>query len=566
MTVGFVMLVHTALHRAAEVARHWATAGQPVVIHVDRRVSRPEFDAFRQSLSDLGNVHFSARRRCEWGTWSIVDATQVAATDMLRLFPEVRHVYLASGSCLPLRPVAELVAYLDANPQTDFIESVTVDDVVWTKGGLHHERFTLRFPFAWKRHRLLFDAHVSLQRRMGVKREIPEGIVPHLGSQWWCLTRRTLSAILEDPQRKTYDRYFRRVWIPDESYFQTLARRFSARLESRSLTLSKFDFQGKPYIFYDDHLQLLMRSECFVARKIWPKADRLYSHFLGRGADRRAASEPNPGHVDRVFTKAIDRRNRGRAGLYMQSRFPNNGYENGRTHQPYVVLWGHDELFVDFVSWLSRRTGLRVHGHLFAPERAEFAGGERLYNGCLSDAPKLRDYNPEAFLANLVWNTRGETQCFMMGPDDNQRIMNFMLDDPNARIEVISGAWSVPLFRSNLNFSDVRARAAALQEREVALVERLRNAGCRASANVVDLGEFFDAPVEHLGRVLELVAGSNAGRQIGEAPRLHDLAGLGNFLQMLRNGGMDPHTAGKFADDQLPGKTRRPRMPVLVKR
>ena len=30
---------------------------------------------------------------------------------------------------------------------------------------------------------------------------------------------------------------------------------------SRSLTLSKFDFQGKPHVFYDDHLDLLARDE-----------------------------------------------------------------------------------------------------------------------------------------------------------------------------------------------------------------------------------------------------------------------------------------------------------------
>ena len=108
---------------------------------------------------------------------------------------------------------------------------------------------------------------------------MPAGLVPHLGSQWWCLTRATLSAILDDPKRAEFDRYFRRVWIPDESYFQTLARRHSRQVESRSLTLSKFDDQGKPYIFYDDHQRILQESGCFLARKIWPHAGRLYDHF-----------------------------------------------------------------------------------------------------------------------------------------------------------------------------------------------------------------------------------------------------------------------------------------------
>ena len=43
-TVGFVMLCHTALDRAAQVARHWAERDCPVVIHVDRRVRRRAYD------------------------------------------------------------------------------------------------------------------------------------------------------------------------------------------------------------------------------------------------------------------------------------------------------------------------------------------------------------------------------------------------------------------------------------------------------------------------------------------------------------------------------------------
>ena len=40
MSVGIIMLVHTAFDRAEQVARHWAAAGCPVVIHVDRAVPR----------------------------------------------------------------------------------------------------------------------------------------------------------------------------------------------------------------------------------------------------------------------------------------------------------------------------------------------------------------------------------------------------------------------------------------------------------------------------------------------------------------------------------------------
>jgi hypothetical protein len=57
---------------------------------------------------DLDNVRFCKRHRCEWGTWSLVEASQTASEMLLAEFPSVRHVYLVSGSCLPLRPVEEL--------------------------------------------------------------------------------------------------------------------------------------------------------------------------------------------------------------------------------------------------------------------------------------------------------------------------------------------------------------------------------------------------------------------------------------------------------------------------
>lgn len=544
-SVGIVMLVHTALDRAEQVARHWHAAGCPVVIHCDRTTPMAEFRAFRQALADLPDIVFSARHRCEWGTWGIVAATQEASEMMLSRYADVRHVYLASGSCLPLRPVEELIDYLAARPRTDFIESATTADVPWTVGGLDEERFTLRFPFSWKRHRPLFDRYVAIQRAVRFKRRIPNGITPHMGSQWWCLTRQTLSAILQDPDRATYDRYFKRVWIPDESYFQTLSRLYSTNIESRSLTLSKFDFQGKPHIFYDDHLQLLRRSDCFVARKIWARADKLYEAFLEGAGGALKKTEPNPGKIDRIFAKAVERRTRGRPGLYMQSRFPNKGWENGTTSGRFSVFQGFAELFEDFESWLTRNTGTRVHGHLFAPERAEFAGDQSVINGALSDSAAVRDYNPKAFLTSLIWNTRGEHQCFMTGPEDNQKLNWTIAEDHNAQISVISGAWAVPLFKSNRNFADIRKEAAALQAIEAKHLKILRSPYSKARIRIWTMAEFIENPMEPLQTIIDEIDHRTL-RRLTEAPKMADLTGFGQFLQNLKNQGMHPYLMGDF--------------------
>lgn len=565
-SVGIIMLVHTALDRAAEVARHWTASGCPVVLHVDKNVDGKTYKAFRQSLAQDPLIQFCKRHRCEWGTWGIVAASQSASSLILKQFPEVRHVYLSSGSCLPLRPVEELIDYLAARPRTDFIESATTADVPWIVGGLDFERFTLRFPFSWKKHRYLFDRYVDLQRRLRMRRRIPAGLVPHMGSQWWCLTRQTLSAILEDPDRASYDAYFRKVWIPDESYYQTLARQYSTNIESRSLTLSKFDFQGKPHIFYDDHLQLLRRSDCFVARKIWPRADRLYQAFLTDSAGAMKKTEPNPGKIDRIFAKAVERRTMGRPGLYMQSRFPGRWSVNSVTSNPYSVFQGFSELFEDFESWLTRITGARVHGHLFAPERAELAGGGTMINGALTDGVKMRDYSEQSFLTNLIWNTRGERQCFQFGPGDNQKICKVLARDPNAQISVISGAWAVPLFRSNQNFTELRREAARLQQIEAKYLTLLRDQKTKARVRIWSMAEFIEAPMEPLQTILDEL-GPQIPRHLSEAPTMVNLDGFGQFLQNLKNQGMHPYLMGDFPVEQGPiNMPKPPRKPYLVRK
>jgi hypothetical protein len=564
MSLGIVMMVHTALDRATQAATHWAKHGCPVVIHVDSRVSAADRKALQANVSGFDTIRFCAQHRCEWGTWSLVAASQCGTEMMLREFPEVGHVYLASGACLPLRPVAELRGYLAARPDTDFIESVATRDVPWTIGGLDAERFHMWFPFSWKHHRRLFDVAVRTQRRFHLRRRIPEGLTPHLGSQWWCLTRATLMKILYGAERPAHDRYFRRVWIPDEGYYQTLVRHHSSKIESRSLTLSKFDFQGKPHIFYDDHLQLLRRSDCFVARKIWPGADRLYRSFLSDAAQTGSRAEPNPGKIDRTFATAVERRTRGRPGLYMQSRFPNRGWENGLTAAPYSVFQGFDAVFRDFDGWLTRATEARVHGHLYAPERAEFADRQVIFAGALSDAAKVRDYNPFAFLTDLVWNTRGERQCFQFGPNDHQEVGWFMAADPNAQISVITGAWAVPLFQSRRDFADVRAEAARLQQIEADHLAILRQVQSRARIRIWTMAQFIEAPMEPLQLIIDEIGIRKSGH-LTEAPTLVDLTGFGAFLQRLKNEGMHPHLMGDFPTDADEANTPPPRRrPYLV--
>jgi hypothetical protein len=112
---------------------------------------------------------------------------------------------------------------------------------------------------------------------------------------------------------------------------------------------------------------------------------------------QQTAAEPNPGKIDRLFAKAVERRTKGRAGLYMQSRHPNENWENGRPPRPIRCSKAFPTSSrISSCGWarppapgcmaiFSRRIG------------CDFAGGDTVYNGALSDSAAVRDYNPRSF-------------------------------------------------------------------------------------------------------------------------------------------------------------------------
>ena len=151
------------------------------------------------------------------------------------------------------------------------------------------------------------------------------------------------------------------------------------------------------------------------------------------------------------------------------------------------------------------------------------------------------------------------------GPGDSQALIWFIAGDPNAQISVISGAWAIPLFRSNRNFAEIRKEAAQLQKVEADFLAALRNPWLKARVRIWTLAEFVENPMEPLQTIVDEISPRSI-RRLTEAPRLADLAGFGQFLQNLRNQGMQPVLMGDFpsGDEIKPAQPRRGR-PYLVK-
>ena len=126
---------------------------------------------------------------------------------------------------------------------------------------------------------------------------------------------------------------------------------------------------------------------------------------------------------------------------------------------------------------------------------------------------------------------------------------------------MITGAWSVPLFHSNLDFAEIRARAAKLQKVESDHMDILRSAHAKARVRIWTMAEFIEAPMEPLQGILDEI-GRTSLRRLAEAPRMVDLNGFGQFLQNLKNQGMHPYLMGDFpvepVGSQRPAERRKP--------
>lgn len=440
MTFGVALLVHENLYRARQLVLALARNGIPVAIHLDAKVPASKAAPFMAELDHNSQVHFTDRRDCGWGRWSLVEAEIDASNLLLRAAPEITHVALLSGSCLPLQPLPACKDYLARHPGEDFIESFRVGHEPWGAGGLDAERFTLHFPFSFRHQRAWFDRAVAVQRRLNVRRRSPDGLVPHLGSQWWCLSRETLEAIAADPEGPAFRRYFSGVWIPDESYFQTMVRRHGRVVHSRSLTFNRFDHQGKPTVFYDDHLRQMEQLDAFFIRKVWHGADRLYRHFLAPDLQPAPALPEVAGRFLRLIEASAQHRTEGRRGVMHAGRFP----AKWETPAPFGLLHaGPVQLQAPAMTTL---------GRLFAQDAAD---------------AMVRDHAPSDYLRNALRGLAPGSGLVEYAARDLEPLLPGLATAETARVFHVRHAWVLALENEDI------ATAQALLESENALLKVL---------------------------------------------------------------------------------------------
>jgi hypothetical protein len=440
--ITFIILAHENADHVIKLAKlmtEWNSDAR-AIIHYDLNSSDAEFKKLKAEFSKSESVHLvNDRIRCGWGDFSLVEAVLKG----LRLIRDRKiacdRVMLVSGACMPIRPLAQLSAFLDAHPNMEYIETFDAD---WIIGGLRQERHQYYFLVNHRRRPELFRRLLAIQKFLKINRKMPSGLIPKFGSQWWTLTWPLCAKILEflDNNPDVY-RFFRTTWIPDELFFQTLAFYLvpSENMAGHNLTFYQFNDWGLPLVFSDWHAPLLQTVPRFFARKIAPRANELKKHLS------EVATEPY--QPDAILPKLQPRwrfpakelaakhskLKRGYTGL-----FANNGTQTLsqsllEDNRSFVILYGPPEITSQTIEWARHLAGYTVLGRIFHPEKVDFGAGIHGFRGLKQSDFLLRNEYPVVYLRRIFQRCEG-IPVFTMSPGDNPDAEFHFFRSPQAAI------------------------------------------------------------------------------------------------------------------------------------
>ncbi|EBA17380.1 epsK domain protein [Roseobacter sp. SK209-2-6] len=365
--IAYILLCHKDPEAIIQQAEQLTAAGDYMSIHFDGRADQADFDMIHDTLRSNPNVCFAKKRiKCGWGEWSLVQATLQTLNTAAEEFPRATHFYMLSGDCMAIKTAEYAHQFLDDHDK-DFIESFDFFESDWIKTGMKEERLIYRHFFNERKHKALFYASFNLQKKLGLTRKIPADLQVQIGSQWWCLRRQTIEAILEfTKQRSDVMRFFKGSWIPDETFFQTLVRHLvpGPEIDSRTLTFLMFTDYGMPVNFYNDHYDLLLGQDFLFARKISPDAKelklRLGKLYAATGVRFQISSEGRS-----LYRFLVQR---GRIGRRFAPRFWETESTLGRERELMILVCKKWHVAKRLITQLRKSTNIPAIEYLFHEE------------------------------------------------------------------------------------------------------------------------------------------------------------------------------------------------------
>lgn len=218
MKIAYIILAHKLPAQVVRLVQRLKNDDTSFFIHIDSRASNEMCDFITKELQGINNIYYIKRHRCYWGDFSLVAATLAAIKQLVNSNVEFDYAILLSGQDYLIKTNQQIQRFLQERRGKEFIESFSLkSDNRWTNqdgryqslNRVHHWHFNFRVK--------------GLYLYLPIQRRLPCNFEPFGGSQWWCLSKECIhyinNFITNNPQ---YVNYFKNVFIPDETFFQTI--------------------------------------------------------------------------------------------------------------------------------------------------------------------------------------------------------------------------------------------------------------------------------------------------------------------------------------------------------
>jgi Core-2/I-Branching enzyme len=274
--IGYIISAYQKPESLIRLVRRLDSPRDWFFIHYDLRSPDQEFNLLRQAFRDKPNIKLLPRHKCRWGDFGHVLATLKGIEEIIRLGLTCDYAIVLTGQDYPIKPNEMIRHQLKAAAGRSFMESAAWPIPNWENGRVIRriQNYHLHLPFPrWSRSLGWPASRQNIP--IPLRRKIPGGLHPYFGSSYWYLHRRCLEYIhdyvLQNPD---YVRFFYRVLIPDECFFQTLLMNSSMAQDIEKRALTYVDWRAPwPGILTVHDLPRLLTSDCLFARKFDTRVD-----------------------------------------------------------------------------------------------------------------------------------------------------------------------------------------------------------------------------------------------------------------------------------------------------
>lgn len=270
ITVAYLILAHANPRQLARLVNALPRSS-PILIHFDRRADEAVYREVVQLVGSRPLLQFVKRERCWWASFGIVQATVNLVRALAAMDAYYDYATLLSGSDYPIKSNEEIAHDLDRNRGKEFIESFLLTAPNrWTEDGGYSTAPGRVLGRHWHfRSRMI---------RLPGLRQMPGGLLPYGGSQWWTLSRKAIHHIAGFIERSPrVVSFFRGCFAPDESFIQTVVSNsfLAGAVAGENLRIAIWGRPQPPYpatLTLDDQ-DFLRTSDKHFARKFDPMVD-----------------------------------------------------------------------------------------------------------------------------------------------------------------------------------------------------------------------------------------------------------------------------------------------------